>query len=155
MTSTVRSVLCAVFALVGVGIAPTPSHAQLNEVFIIGFDKLALRGFDPVAYFTEGRAVEGRDAYTLEWKGGTWKFATAANRAAFEADPAAYAPQYGGYCAYAVAQGATAAIDPEAWTIVDGKLYLNFSKQVRDTWRQDIPGYIQKADANWPGVLGR
>ena len=113
----------------------------------------AIKGYDPVAYFTQGKAVEGSGDYTFEYKGATWRFASAANKAAFEKSPEKYAPQYGGYCAYAVSQGHTASIDPEAWTIVDGKLYLNYSLDVRALWRQDIPGYIKQADANWPGVL--
>jgi len=112
----------------------------------------AIRGYDPVAYFTERRPVKGGDTHTLEYLSATWKFASAENRAAFEAAPEKYAPQYGGYCAFAVSRGYTASIDPEAWTIVDDKLYLNYSKSVRESWSQDIPGNIEKANANWPAV---
>jgi YHS domain-containing protein len=115
----------------------------------------AIRGYDPVAYFTQSKPVEGSSRYQLEYMGAVWKFASAENKVAFEAMPERYAPQYGGYCAYAVSRGYTASIDPEAWTIVDGKLYLNYSKSVRATWSQDIPGNIAKADSNWPAVLGR
>ncbi len=114
----------------------------------------AIKGYDPVAYFTDGRPIVGEDSHKLEYMGAVWKFASAENRAAFEAAPEKYAPQYGGYCAYAVSRGYTASIDPEAWTIVEGKLYLNYSKSVRESWSQDIPGNIRKADANWPAVLG-
>jgi hypothetical protein len=113
---------------------------------------VAIRGTDPVAYFTESRAVAGDPAITAEWGGATWRFASAANRDRFLADPAAVAPQYGGYCAWAVANGYTAETDPEAWRIVGGKLYLNYSKDVQADWETDIPGNIAKADTNWPGL---
>ncbi len=116
---------------------------------------VAVGGYDPVAYFTEGKPVKGSEEFTLKHDGATWRFASGENRDAFAADPAKYAPQYGGYCAYAVAKGSTAKAEPDAWTIHDGKLYLNFDKSVRAIWSKDIPGYIKKADANWPGVLGK
>ena len=106
-----------------------------------------------VAYFEESAAREGSKDFTHEWNGATWRFASAANRDAFAKEPERYAPQYGGYCAYAVAKGATADIDPQAWKIVDGKLYLNLSRSIQERWEQDIPGYIAKADANWPGLV--
>jgi YHS domain-containing protein len=114
---------------------------------------VAVSGYDPVAYFTEGKPVKGSEDLTLQHDGATWRFASAENRDAFAADPAKYAPQYGGYCAYAVAKGSTAKAEPDAWTIHDGKLYLNFDKSVQAIWEKDIPGYVKKADANWPGVL--
>ena len=114
----------------------------------------AIRGYDPVAYFTEGRPVEGKSAHRFEWMGATWSFASAENRAAFEADPEKYAPRYGGYCAWAVSRGYTASIVPEAWRIVDGALYLNYSLSVRERWAKDIPGNIARAEVNWPRLLG-
>ena len=113
----------------------------------------AIRGYDPVAYFTESKPVEGKKAFSHKWKGATWYFASEKNRDLFRADPEKYAPRYGGYCAYAVSRGYTASIAPEAWKIVDGKLYLNYSKGVQQTWEQDIPGNIKSADKNWPGLL--
>jgi hypothetical protein len=113
----------------------------------------AIRGYDPVAYFTESRPVKGSDEHVYEWKGARWRFSSAANRERFAAAPEKYAPQYGGYCAYGVAQNYAVSIDPQAWSIVEGKLYLNYSRSVRETWNKDIPGYIRKADANWPAVL--
>lgn len=113
----------------------------------------AIDGTDPVAYFTEGRPVEGSSAHTYEWRGATWRFASAENKALFVADPERYAPQYGGYCAWAVSQGYTASTEPEHWSIVDGKLYLNYSASVQKTWETDKPGFISKANANWPRVL--
>lgn len=113
----------------------------------------AIRGYDPVAYFTQGRPVQGERAYQSDWNGATWRFSNAENKALFDADPEAYAPQYGGYCAWAVAQGYTASIDPDQWSVVNGKLYLNYSASVQAMWQQDIPGFIASADANWPAIL--
>ncbi len=113
----------------------------------------AIRGYDPVAYFTEGKPTKGSDQYTFEWKGEKFKFASAENLALFEANPKKHAPQFGGYCAYAMSQGYTASTVAEAWTIVDDKLYLNYSLGVRNRWRRDIPGHIAAGDKNWPGVL--
>ena len=115
----------------------------------------AIRGHDPVAYFDRKGPVKGSKQFSHPWRGATWYFAGAENRDKFAAEPERYAPQYGGYCAYAVAQGYTADIDPSAWSIVDGKLYLNYSLRVRERWNKDIPGYISKADASWPAVLQR
>ena len=126
--------------------------ADKAEVFSTYFGG-AIRGYDPVAYFTEGKPVKGSGDFTLEYKGATWKFSSAQNRQAFADAPERFAPQYGGYCAYAVSQGYTASIDPEAWSIVDDRLYLNYNKDVRTKWSQDIPGNIKRANANWPGVL--
>lgn len=111
---------------------------------------VAIRGTDPVAYFVEGRPVTGRAELTLDWAGATWRFATAANRDTFAADPARYAPAYGGFCAWAVAEGYTAPIDPAAWRIVEGRLYLNYSRTIQRRWERDIAGNIRRADANWP-----
>ena len=115
----------------------------------------AIRGRDPVAYFDQKGPVKGSKQFSHPWQGATWYFTSAENRDKFAAEPERYAPRYGGYCAYAVAQGYTADIDPAAWSVVDGKLYLNYSLSVRERWRKDIPGYIRKGDANWPAVLQR
>ena len=113
----------------------------------------AIRGYDPVAYFSEGKPVEGSSEFSHDWNGAHWLFASADSLEMFKQDPERYAPQYGGYCAYAVANGYTATTEPEAWTIVDDRLYLNYSLGVRKKWAKDIPGNIKKADNNWPGVL--
>lgn len=134
-------------------LAPQTAQAAGDPIYTGTFSSLAVSGYDPVAYFREGRPVEGSGDFEYDWKGATWRFSSAENLAAFKADPESYAPQYGGYCAWAVSQGYTASADPNAWRIVDGKLYLNYSKPVQGTWAQDIPGNITKADANWPRVL--
>ena len=128
---------------------PAAAGGVVNSSFLGG---VAIEGTDPVAYFRDGRPVEGSSDYEHEWMGATWRFVSAANRDAFAADPEKYAPQYGGYCAWAVSQGYTAKIDPEAWKIVDGRLYLNLSKDVQKLWEEDVPGYIQKADSDWPTI---
>jgi YHS domain-containing protein len=113
---------------------------------------LALDGYDPVAYFTDGRAVRGDAAIARTHEGATYHFASTANRDAFAKDPARYLPQFGGFCAWAVSRGYTAPTDPEAWRVVDGKLYLNYSRSVQKMWEGDVPGNIRKGDANWPGL---
>ena len=114
---------------------------------------VAIKGYDPVAYFESGAPLVGNKSTTFSWRGSEWRFSSTANRDKFAADPEKFAPQYGGYCAWAVGQGYTAPIDPAAWRIVDGKLYLNYDKKVQKTWEKDIPGHISKANANWPKVL--
>jgi YHS domain-containing protein len=147
-----RGLMVVAFALllaVAIDAPPASAGDVVNSSFFSG---VAIKGYDPVAYFTMGRPVEGSRDYEYQWMGATWRFASAENRDVFAADPAKYAPQYGGYCAYAVSQGATADIDPAAWHIEGGKLYLNLSPQVQSIWLKDIPGYIAKADANWPKI---
>ena len=114
---------------------------------------VAVGGYDPVAYFTDGKPVKGQADVTLEHQGVTWRFASAANRDAFKADPAKYAPQYGGYCAWAVAEGYTAKGDPKAWRIVDGKLYLNYNTSVQRTWEKSLAANVTRGDANWPKMV--
>jgi len=118
-------------------------------------DGAALRGYDPVAYFTDNKAVKGSAEYKAEYKGSTFHFASQANRDAFMADPAKYAPQYGGYCAFGTTGGYKAAIDPAAFTVVNGKLYLNYNREVQKEWSKDISGLVTKADKNWPVVSGQ
>ena len=124
----------------------------LDPVFTNFFGQ-AIRGYDPVAYFKEGKPVEGDSDFQYEWKDAKWYFASQENLDMFVQSPESYAPQYGGYCAWAVSQGYTASIDPEAWNIHEGKLYLNFSKGVQKQWLQDVPGNIIKGDKNWPELL--
>ena len=133
-------------------ILSAPAAAK-DPIYTGTFNNLAVSGYDPVAYFTEGKPVEGSSAFEHEWMGATWRFANAKNLEAFKADPKAYAPQYGGYCAWAVSQGYTASADPNAWRIVGKKLYLNYDRAVQQTWEKDAAGNIVKADKNWPKVL--
>ncbi|MFT6559712.1 YHS domain-containing (seleno)protein [Sneathiella sp.] len=112
----------------------------------------AAEGYDVVAYFTERRPVEGLSEFKYQWQGVNWRFSSAENRDLFAKEPSRYAPQFGGYCAYAVSQGYTASVIPEAWSIVDDKLYLNYSKGVQTIWEKDIPGYISMATEHWPKI---
>ncbi|WP_394240857.1 YHS domain-containing (seleno)protein [Vibrio astriarenae] len=126
----------------------------LEPVYSDFFGK-AIKGYDPVAYFTEGKPIEGDSDFQYEWNGADWYFSSQENLDRFVGNPERYAPQYGGYCAWAVSKGYTAKIDPNAWSVVDGKLYLNYNKSVQSTWQQDIAGNIAKGDANWPGLLAQ
>lgn len=116
---------------------------------------LAIDGYDPVAYFVGSTPVKGLADFEYEWNGTRYRFASAANRDRFVQEPARYVPQYGGFCAFAVSRGYTADIDPEAWSVVNGRLYLNYSKRVQRMWQEDVPGNIKKADENWPKLTER
>ena len=111
----------------------------------------ALHGYDAVAYFAVNNAVKGDPKYHFVWNGAKWFFSSEENMKKFQADPAAYAPQYGGYCSYAVSEGYTANGDPEAWKVVDGKLYLNYSPKVREMWEKEEGDRIKKGNQNWQG----
>lgn len=126
----------------------TGSGAIIEPIFK-SEDRLALKGYDPVAYFNEGQPEIGSGEFEAEWKGAKWHFVSAQNRESFLSTPEKYAPQYGGYCSWAVSHGYTAKGDPEAWKIVDGKLYLNYDQSVKQKWEQDIPALISKGDENW------
>ncbi|MGI9512422.1 MAG: YHS domain-containing (seleno)protein [Anderseniella sp.] len=144
--------LFAVLALILAQFTFTPAWADKAPVYQSG-SGTAIDGTDPISYFTEGRPVAGDANITHEWNGAKWRFTSAENRDRFAAAPEKYAPQYGGYCAWAVSQGYTASTDPDSWSIVDGKLYLNYSKSVQKNWEKDVPGHITSADKNWPKVL--
>jgi len=116
-------------------------------------DGLAIHGYDPVAYFEDGHPTEGSEQWTVEWNGAVWRFASQEHRDAFAARPEAYAPRYGGYCSWAMSQGSFADVDPEAWDVVDGKLYLNYSPKIRKRWLSEAEENIRKADQNWPRLL--
>lgn len=134
------------------GLAPSAALAREPEIFAI--DGVAIRGTDPVAYFTEGAPMAGAAAHAVARGGAEWRFATRAAREAFEMDPDRYAPRFGGYCAYAASKGYLAPTVPEAWTVYEGRLYLNANLRARELWLADVPGNIAKGEANWPGILG-
>lgn len=115
----------------------------------------AIDGYDPVAYFKDNKPVEGVNKYVYEWNGAKWYFKNEENKTDFIAEPEKYAPQYGGYCAWAVIQGAAVKTDPTAWHVEDGKLYLNYNADIQAQWNEDIPGNIKKADVQWPTVLAK
>ena len=136
-----RSMLLAMTAIL------TPSLALAEAINTAG--GAAIQGYDPVAYFTRGQPTRGNPAINTGWNGAEWRFASEANRAAFLAAPERYAPQFGGFCAYAVSEGYTATIDPRAWRIEGGRLYLNYSARIQRTWEQDIPGRVSRANGHW------
>jgi YHS domain-containing protein len=110
---------------------------------------IAIKGYDTVAYFQEGQALKGSEAFSFEWHSLTWYFLSKEHKNLFALNPEKYAPQYDGYCAWAMTEKRKAITDPEVWKIVDGRLYLNCSKAAYEKWSKDIPGNIKKADANW------
>lgn len=112
-------------------------------------DNVAINGYDTVAYFTDGEATKGSAEYVAVWQDARWHFASDAHRRLFEADPSRYAPQFGGWCASGVAEGEYYEINPEAWAIVEGKLYLNYSRRVRDKWLETASEKIAKAEHIW------
>ena len=148
-----RNLLTAAIALPLAVPFSMPALAGKPEIFTGLVPGNGAAGYDTVAYFTMGKPVKGSPDFATEWKGATWQFSSAENLEKFKANPAAFAPQYGGYCAYGVAKGSLVKGEPEQWKIVDGKLYLNYSAGVQKTWAKDAAGNIGKADGNWPGLL--
>jgi YHS domain-containing protein len=141
--------IAAALAILG----PSAAAFAKDPVYTRRFNNNAVEGYDVVAYFTAGEPVKGDNQFSYDYNGAKWRFSSAENRDAFIADPAKYAPQYGGYCAWAVSQGYTARGNPNNWTIVDDKLYLNYNDRVQQGWLQDVPGFIALANENWPDVL--
>ena len=131
------------------------AQAAQPEINVEKPSKVAIHGYDTVAYFNQGAPVKGSAEHAFTYKGAEWHFSSAENRNLFEAEPARYAPQYGGHCAYAASRGYFADIDPAAWRVHDGKLYLNYSLKVQKLWERDVEGNIVKGDANWPKMLAQ
>lgn len=128
---------------------------SLPAALAVAEARVAIQGFDPVAYFTMGKPVTGRSEHSVELDGVRWQFANEEHRRLFQADPDRYVPQYAGHCAYGVALGKKVEIDPQAWTIVDGKLYLNYSLEFRKEWQADQQRLIADADRNWQQMAGK
>ncbi len=127
-----------------------------SEIYSSFFSSKAISGYDTVAYFTEGKPVQGKSEHSVNYKGVDWLFSSAENLAKFNANPDAYAPQYGGHCAWAVAEKNTKySADPLIWTIVDNKLYLNYDQSVQIDWVKDVPGFITQGDNNWPDLRNK
>jgi YHS domain-containing protein len=139
--------LLVVILLSGYGL-----FAQSSEIF--STEEGALRGYDPVAYFKTGVAVKGKKEFSLKQNKATWYFSSAENLAAFKSSPNKFTPQYGGYCAYGASdgEGHKAPTQPDAWKIIDGKLYFNYNKNVQSMWLKDTTNLIRRADANWPKI---
>ena len=141
----VRTAAIAMFAIAAFAETPVESLNKAKSGLVV-------KGYDVVAYFDQGAAVKGSDQFATEWMGAKWLFATAAHRDTFRKDPAKYVPQFGAYCAWAVGHNHTADADPEAWKIVNGKLYLNYSKDVQKMWLKEQDRMISEAEKNWPGL---
>lgn len=128
------------------------SAAQAGEVFTGKTPGVAINGYDPVSYFKQKAAVKGSSANSHTWNGVEWHFSSAQNRDAFAANPARYAPQYGGYCAFAAAKDYLAKTDPNAFSIYDGKLFLNYNRSVKRRWDKNKKSFVAAANDNWPGL---
>jgi YHS domain-containing protein len=126
-------------------ISSTEAVAPLNAT-----DDLALKGYDAVAYFADGKPTKGVSNHVYRWQGANWWFASAAHRDQFASDPARYAPQFGSYCSFAVSRGTIADVDPQQWAVVEGKLYLNNNAFAQKLWDQDRVGNIDAGKINWP-----
>ena len=155
MSSLIR--LCALFLglVAGLAQAASPVNTLKPGLFRDTPTDTAILGYDTVADFTQGEPVPGDDRYVLEWQGAKWKFASAEHLALFTANPEQYAPQYGGYCAFGVTRDYLVKIDPQAWDLVDGKLYLNYDKSVQKQWQKDRANFILSADRKFPGLLAK
>jgi YHS domain-containing protein len=143
MKKIILSAIVLSFTVIG-------AHAQKSATFVA--DGKAIKGYDPVAFFTESRAVRGQDSLMYGWNGADWLFSSRANLDRFRAEPEKYAPQYGGYCAYGTSQGHKAPTQVDTWSVVDGKLYFNYSMKVKEMWMKDRAGFIMKADQQWPAL---
>jgi len=133
--------------------AATPAVNTLKAGLFGGHGEVAILGYDPVGYFLDGKPEPGSDTYTYVWQGAKWKFASQDHLDKFRAEPGKYAPQYGGYCAYGVAKDNLVSIEPDKWTIIGGKLYLNYDADVQQKWLKDPTGYIQQADGKFTELL--
>jgi YHS domain-containing protein len=154
---TVRHILALLVCVMVIACAGTPGKVSQTEP-VDGLNVqhgVALKGYDPVAYFAEAEPAAGNPAISYQWQGATWLFSTPEHRTAFMADPAQYAPQFGGYCAFAVSRGTTADGDPHQWAIVGGKLYVNNNAIAKKLWDQDRPTNIVAGDTNWPLIPKR
>ena len=137
----------------GAALAAQPPINTLKNSVFGGRTDTAINGYDTVAYFTVGKPVKGQDSLATDWMGAKWKFSSQANLDLFKTNPDKYAPQYGGYCAYGVTQGALVKVEPEQFTVRDGKLYLNFDADVQAKWLKDPSGYVKDADAKFQTLL--
>jgi len=135
------------YTIIAFAVAICCSEAQTIHYF--NPDGVAIRGYDPVAYFVDSAAVQGTKEFSYTWQGAEWYFRNQDNRDSFKAAPEMYAPQFGGFCAFGASENHKASTDPSAYTIINGKLYLNYSKKVKEVWMKNTVGNIEKAEANW------
>ena len=151
MSIVIKALRSALLSM-GLALAIVPAAVQMaageTEVNIV--EGYAVHGYDVVTYFKQGKPVAGDSRFTAQHEGVTYRFSSAEHRDAFTSDPASYAPQYGGYCAFGAAMGRKFDGDPNAWAIVDGKLYLNLNKNIQARWKENVPGFVRGANNNWP-----
>jgi YHS domain-containing protein len=150
---TIMQILRTLFLTLAAVLLMLPLATGATAEQIFERNGYAIGGADPVAYFTVGEPTRGTPDHAYEWMGATWVFANAEHRDMFAADPVAYAPQYGGWCAWAAARGYSASTIPEAWSVVGGKLYLNYSQGIQRRWEANMDAYIQAADGHWPNIF--
>jgi YHS domain-containing protein len=153
LTGSFVHLLVAMVLLASTAALAAPPINTLKGGLFGGRTDTAILGYDTVAYFTEGKPVKGQDTFVHEWQGAKWKFASQAHLDLFRASPEKYAPQFGGYCAYGVAQDNLVSIEPDKFRVIDGKLYLNYDAEVQAKWLKDPAGYIRQADAKFAELL--
>jgi YHS domain-containing protein len=146
---TIIALATAIALTAGAAVMPAAAAGPDVNATITG---LALRGYDPVAYFTDGKPIPGDYRITARYNEATYRFASQEHKILFETDPVKYLPQYGGFCAFGASQGVKVDGDPAVWKIVDDKLYLNLAPPVYDRWSENIPGYVKSANDNWPSL---
>ncbi len=147
-----KILVLAFFILFGTFGTVQSAYAGKAPVYTSWQNNIAVGGYDSVSFFS-GVPIEGDKAYSYDYKGATWRFSTRGNLELFKTNPEAFAPQYGGYCAWALAEGKLAKGSPKHWRVEDGKLYLNFNGRIQRRWERDIAGFIEAGDTNWPAVL--
>ncbi len=158
-----RSQMPAMFAFVVLVVASAlafyastyPVQAKGSQIYTSMISKAGAGGYDVVAYFREGTPVQGNARFSHSWRGATWRFSSASYRDAFIANPEAFAPAYGGHCAWAASQGYKASGDPLQWRIVNDRLFLNYDATIKARWETDIPGFIASADKKWPSFADK
>ncbi|MEP6637646.1 MAG: YHS domain-containing (seleno)protein, partial [Acidobacteriota bacterium] len=142
----------ACMLVLGVGLVAR-AHAQSKRLLNLDKSGVAVQGYDPVAFFTDGKPVKGNWQFTSSLKGATYYFASAEHKAAFDKEPAKYEPQFGGYCAYGLSKNKLVPIEVDDFQVVNGRLLLQYDKGIRDKFNKDTQGNLKLADANWPGIV--
>jgi len=152
MSNLKNAAASVVFSFLAAVVAVQPVMAGEAKMINTEPNNVAIKGYDPVAYFTKGQPMKGNPEVTYSWNGAQWHFATATHRDMFAGSPERYAPQFGGFCSMALTRGEIKTIDPEAWKVIDGKLYLAFSKRGREKFDENTHVNIKKAEENWKKI---
>jgi len=149
-----KSLISLKYLTAGLALALSSASFAAGVDINVNSNDLAIGGYGPVAYFSDSKPTKGKADYTAVYNGAIYQFASAEHRDLFRANPEKYTPQYGGFCAYGVAKQRKFSADPEAWRVVDDKLYLNLNKKIQKTWLKDVPGYIKSSEQIWPEIKG-